>query len=66
MKKTVQQATYDILRKNDINVIFGNPGSNELPFLKNFPEDFTLLTRQPQRSVIVFGVRNTVRGASLL
>lgn len=41
MKKTVQQATYDILRKNDINVIFGNPGSNELPFLKNFPEDFT-------------------------
>ncbi|CCJ97795.1 benzoylformate decarboxylase [Cronobacter malonaticus] len=40
MKKTVQQATYDILRKNDINIIFGNPGSNELPFLKNFPEDF--------------------------
>lgn len=38
--KTVHQYTYDILRKNKITTIFGNPGSNELPFLKNFPDDF--------------------------
>ena len=38
--KTVHQYTYDILRKNNIKLIFGNPGSNELPFLKNFPDDF--------------------------
>ena len=41
--KTVQQYTYDILRKNDINIVFGNPGSNELPFLSNFPDDFTYI-----------------------
>ncbi|SPZ51829.1 Benzoylformate decarboxylase [Serratia quinivorans] len=40
MKTTVQQASYDVLRKNDMTVIFGNPGSNELPFLKDFPNDF--------------------------
>ncbi|TCM66402.1 benzoylformate decarboxylase [Acinetobacter calcoaceticus] len=38
--KTVHQYSYDILRKNNIKTIFGNPGSNELPFLKNFPDDF--------------------------
>lgn len=38
--KTVHEYTYEILRQNNINIIFGNPGSNELPFLKNFPADF--------------------------
>ncbi|MGF1703383.1 benzoylformate decarboxylase [Photobacterium makurazakiensis] len=37
---TVQSATYSLLRKQGITKVFGNPGSNELPFLKNFPEDF--------------------------
>jgi benzoylformate decarboxylase len=37
---TVHQITYQILRKNGITKVFGNPGSNELPFLKNFPNDF--------------------------
>src|SRR3954451_9555955 len=38
--KTVHAATYDLLRKHGLTTIFGNPGSNELPFLKNFPSDF--------------------------
>ncbi|SEQ81168.1 benzoylformate decarboxylase [Amphritea atlantica] len=37
---TVHSATYQLLRQQGINKIFGNPGSNELPFLKDFPEDF--------------------------
>ena len=37
---TVHKLSYDILRSHGINKVFGNPGSNELPFLKNFPEDF--------------------------
>lgn len=37
---TVHSATYQLLRKQGINKIFGNPGSNELPFLKGLPEDF--------------------------
>ena len=37
---TVRDAVFNLLRKHGINVIFGNPGSNELPFLDKFPQDF--------------------------
>ena len=37
---TVQNATYNLLRKLGLTTIFGNPGSAEQPFLKNFPSDF--------------------------
>jgi benzoylformate decarboxylase len=38
--KTVHSTSYEILRHHGLTTIFGNPGSNELPFLKNFPSDF--------------------------
>lgn len=37
---TVHSATYDLLRSQGLTTVFGNPGSNELPFLRDFPEDF--------------------------
>ncbi|SAL60622.1 benzoylformate decarboxylase [Caballeronia terrestris] len=37
---TVHEASYEILRSQGLTTFFGNPGSNELPFLKNFPSDF--------------------------
>jgi benzoylformate decarboxylase len=37
---SVHEVTYDLLRRNNATTIFGNPGSNELPFLNNFPGDF--------------------------
>ena len=37
---TVRDATYQILRQHGMTTVFGNPGSNELPFLKGFPPDF--------------------------
>lgn len=37
---TVREATYDLLRKLGMTVIFGNPGSTELPFLRDMPSDF--------------------------
>jgi len=37
---TIREATYDLLRSNGMRTVFGNPGSNELLFLKDFPEDF--------------------------
>jgi len=37
---TVHDLTYELLRRQGITKIFGNPGSNELPFLKDFPADF--------------------------
>jgi benzoylformate decarboxylase len=37
---TVYDATYNLLRKLGLTTMFGNPGSTEQPFLKNFPPDF--------------------------
>jgi hypothetical protein len=34
---SVHDVTYDLLRQHGVTTVFGNPGSNELPFLKNFP-----------------------------
>ena len=39
-KLTVWDATYDLLRSLGLTTMFGNPGSTEEPFLKNFPDDF--------------------------
>ena len=37
---TVRETTYDLLRTWGLTTVFGNPGSNELPFLDGFPADF--------------------------
>lgn len=36
---TVREATCKILRSYGVKAFFGNPGSNELPFLDEFPPD---------------------------
>jgi len=40
---TVRDATFELLRSHGMTTIFGNPGSTELPMLKDFPEDFTYI-----------------------
>ena len=40
MTLTVRDATFELLRALQLTTIFGNPGSTEEPFLKNFPNDF--------------------------
>src|SRR5580658_3044904 len=37
---TVHDATYEVLRSLGMTTIFGNPGSNELPFINQLPSDF--------------------------
>ncbi|MBF6328086.1 benzoylformate decarboxylase [Nocardia transvalensis] len=37
---TVRDASYEVLRSQGVTTFFGNPGSNELPFLQGFPDDF--------------------------
>lgn len=36
----VREVTYELLRSHGLTTIFGNPGSNELPFLAGMPDDF--------------------------
>jgi len=37
---TVREVTYEVLRNLAMTVIFGNPGSTELPFPRDMPSDF--------------------------
>ncbi|HLU54492.1 MAG TPA: benzoylformate decarboxylase [Pseudonocardia sp.] len=37
---TVRDTVHDLLRSWGLTTVFGNPGSNELPFLDGFPPDF--------------------------
>jgi benzoylformate decarboxylase len=38
---TVREATFELLRARGMTTIFGNPGSTELPMLKDYPDDFS-------------------------
>ncbi len=38
---SVREVTVDLMRQLGMTTIFGNPGSTELRFLKDWPEDFT-------------------------
>lgn len=37
---SVRESSYEVLRAAGMTTFFGNPGSNELPFLQEFPADF--------------------------
>ena len=49
---TVHEATYRLLRKLGLTTVFGNPGSTEQPFLKNFPKDFQYVLGLQEASVV--------------
>lgn len=52
MKKTIRQVTFDLLRKLDITTVFGNPGSTEETFLKDFPSDFRYIQTLQEASAV--------------
>src|ERR687894_884194 len=37
---SVREAVFEMLRQRGMTTMFGNPGSTELPMLKDFPDDF--------------------------
>ncbi len=49
---SVQEATYELLRRLGLTTIFGNLGSTELPFLKNFPTDFQYVLALQEASAV--------------
>jgi benzoylformate decarboxylase len=51
-QRTVQEVTYDLLRALGLTTVFGNPGSTEETFLKNFPDDFTYVLGLQEASVL--------------
>jgi len=49
---TVREATFDLLRRLKMTTVFGNPGSTELPFLRDFPEDFRYVLGLQEATVL--------------
>jgi benzoylformate decarboxylase len=49
---TVKDATLDLLRAFGIKKVFGNPGSTELPFLADWPDDIDYVLGLQEASVI--------------
>ena len=49
---TVKQATLDLLRSFGIKKVFGNPGSTELPFLADWPDDIDYVLGLQEASVV--------------
>jgi benzoylformate decarboxylase len=49
---TVKQATFDLLRAFGIDRVFGNPGSTELPFLSDWPDDIDYVLGLQEASVV--------------
>ncbi|MGB9465301.1 MAG: benzoylformate decarboxylase [Candidatus Acidiferrum sp.] len=53
---TVREVTYQVLRDLGMNLIFGNPGSTELPFLRDMPTDFQYVLALHERTAIGMGL----------
>ena len=49
---TVKQATFDLLRAFHMTTVFGNPGSTELAFLQDWPEDFGYVLGLQEATVV--------------
>ncbi len=49
---TVREVTYQVLRDLGMNLIFGNPGSTELPFLRDMPPDFQYVLGLHERTAV--------------
>jgi benzoylformate decarboxylase len=49
---SVKQATLDLLRAFGIRKVFGNPGSTELPFLSDWPDDIDYVLGLQEAAVV--------------
>jgi len=50
--KNVRDVTFELLRRLGIKTVFGNPGSTEETFLKNFPKDFRYVQTLHEASAV--------------
>jgi benzoylformate decarboxylase len=50
--RTVRDATFDVLRTLGLTTIFSNPGSTEIPFLVDLPDDLSFVLALHEGSVV--------------
>jgi benzoylformate decarboxylase len=65
---TVREATMDLIRDLGIDIVFGNPGSTELPFLGSWPNDIRYILGLQEASVVAMadGYAQVTRNAAFV
>jgi benzoylformate decarboxylase len=65
---TVRDATIRLLRELGLTTVFGNPGSTELPFFRNWPADFRYILGLQEASVVAMadGYAQATRNAAFV
>lgn len=53
---SVRERIFQVLRSHGLSVIFGNPGSTELPFLQDFHGDYSYILGLQEASVVAMAV----------
>src|SRR3954469_9436902 len=51
-KRTVLDATRELLRELGLTTVFGNPGTTEVPFLTDWPDDFDYVLGLQESAVV--------------
>src|SRR5436309_3175258 len=51
-KRTVRDATRELLRELGLTTVFGNPGTTEIPFLTDWPDDFAYVLALQEACVV--------------
>ncbi|MBE1500532.1 benzoylformate decarboxylase [Amycolatopsis lexingtonensis] len=52
IKRTVLDATRELLRELGLTTVFGNPGTTEVPFLTDWPDDFDYILGLQESAVV--------------
>jgi len=52
IKRTVLDATRELLRELGLTTVFGNPGTTEVPFLTDWPDDFSYVLGLQESAVV--------------
>ncbi len=52
LKRTVLDATRELLRELGLTTVFGNPGTTEVPFLTEWPDDFDYVLGLQESAVV--------------
>ena len=50
--RTVRDATFDVFRRRGLTTMFANPGSTEVPFLTDLPDDIRFVLGLHETAVV--------------
>src|SRR4029453_15662357 len=62
--QTVREATFDVFPRPELTTLFSNPGSTEVPFLTDLPDDIRFVLALHEGSVVGLGTGFAIGGGA--